>query len=77
VTIADNFFAVFRFAGNDAARSFIAFAAVMFGHDMYVGMGIGEACSLLGALTAACIGGIFVLYFFGARLRARSRFSAK
>ena len=29
------------------------------------------------ALTAACIGGIFVLYFFGAKLRARSRFSAK
>lgn len=70
-------YAASLFAGNDAARSFVAFAAVMFGHPMYVGMGIGPACSLLGALTAACIAGIFVLYFFGARLRARSRFSAK
>ncbi|KAK5166153.1 uncharacterized protein LTR77_008414 [Saxophila tyrrhenica] len=70
-------YAASLFAGNDAARSFVAFAAVMFGHPMYTGMGIGEACSLLGALTAACIGGIFVLFFFGAKLRARSRFSAK
>ena len=43
----------------------------------YVGIGIGPGTSLLGALTAACISGIFVLYFFGAKLRARSRFSAK
>ena len=50
---------------------------VMFSHPMYVGMGIGPACSLLGALTAACIAGIFVLYFYGHKLRARSRFSAK
>lgn len=64
-------------AGNDAARSLLAFAAVMFGRPMYVGMGIGPACSLLGGLTAACIGGIFVLYLFGARLRAKSKFSAK
>ncbi|KAF2716178.1 putative caffeine resistance protein 5 [Polychaeton citri CBS 116435] len=70
-------YAASLFAGNDAARSFLAFAAVMFGRPMYVGMGIGPACSLLGALTAACIGGIFVLYLFGARLRSRSKFSAK
>ena len=70
-------YAASLFAGNDAARSFLAFAAVMFATPMYEGMGIGPACSLLGALTAACIGGIFVLYFLGARLRARSRFSAK
>ena len=64
-------------AGNDAARSFLAFAAVMFGRSRYVGMGIGPACSLLGGLMTACVGGIFVLYYFGARLRAKSRFSAK
>ena len=70
-------YAASLFAGNDAARSFLAFAAVMYGRVMYVSMGIGPACSLLGALTAACVGGILVLYYFGARLRARSRFSAK
>jgi len=65
------------FAGNDFARSGLAFAAVMFSGPMYRGMGIGPAVSLLGALTTACIGGIFVLYFYGHKLRARSRFSAK
>ncbi|KAK3716829.1 hypothetical protein LTR37_006179 [Vermiconidia calcicola] len=70
-------YAASLFAGNDAARSFIAFAAVMFGHPMYIGMGIGAATSMLGGLTAACVGGIFVLYLYGAKLRARSRFSAK
>lgn len=49
----------------------------MFSRPMYVGIGVGPGTSILAALTAACIGGIFVLYFFGAKLRARSRFSAK
>lgn len=44
---------------------------------MYIGLGIGPGCSLLGALTAACIGGIMILYFYGDKLRARSRFAAK
>lgn len=70
-------YAASLFAGNDAARSFLAFAAVMFSRDMYIGMGIGPACSMLGALTAACVGGIFILYYFGDKLRARSRFAAK
>ena len=70
-------YAASLFAGNDFARSLLAFAAVMFSRLMYLGMGIGPGTSLLGAFTAACIGGICVLYFYGARLRARSKFSAK
>lgn len=70
-------YAASLFAGNDAARSLVAFAAVMFSRDMYIGMGIGPGTSLLGALTTACIGGIFVLYFYGHKLRAKSRFSSK
>jgi len=70
-------YAASLFAGNDFARSSLAFAAVLFSRPMYLGMGVGPGTSLLGALTAACIGGIFVLYFYGEKLRARSRFSAK
>jgi DHA1 family multidrug resistance protein-like MFS transporter len=44
---------------------------------MFLNLGIGPGVSLLGALTAACIIGIFVLFFYGENLRARSRFSAK
>lgn len=70
-------FTASTFAGNDFARSSLAFAAVMFSRPMYRAMGIGPGTSLLGALTAACIIGIFVLFFFGDKLRARSKFSAK
>ncbi|KAI7190836.1 MFS general substrate transporter [Hortaea werneckii] len=70
-------YAASLFAGNDFARSTLAFAAVMFSRPMYIGMGVGPGTSLLGGLTAACIGGILVLYLYGDKLRARSRFSAK
>jgi DHA1 family multidrug resistance protein-like MFS transporter len=70
-------FTASTFAGNDFARSSLAFAAVMFSRPMYEAMGIGPGTSLLGALTAACIAGIFLLFFYGKKLRARSRFSAK
>jgi MFS transporter, DHA1 family, multidrug resistance protein len=33
--------------------------------------------SLLAGLTCGCVVGIFALYYFGASLRARSRFAAK
>ncbi|KAI6851656.1 MFS general substrate transporter [Hortaea werneckii] len=69
-------YAASLFAGNDFARSTLAFAAVMFSRPMYIGMGVGPATSLLGGLTAACVGGILVLYLYGDKLRARSKFSA-
>jgi len=70
-------YAASLFAGNDFARSSLAFAAILFSRPMFIGMGVGPGVSLLGALTAACIAGIFVLYFYGEQLRARSRFAAK
>lgn len=70
-------YAASLFAGNDFARSSLAFAAVLFSRPMFLGMGVDAGVSLLGALTAVCIAGIFVLYFYGDRLRARSRFAAK
>ncbi|KAK3112581.1 hypothetical protein LTR53_011002 [Teratosphaeriaceae sp. CCFEE 6253] len=70
-------YAASLFAGNDFARSSLAFAAVMFSRPMFLAMGVGPGTSLLAAVTAACIGGIFILYIYGDRLRARSRFSAK
>ncbi|GAB7352743.1 hypothetical protein MBLNU459_g3095t1 [Dothideomycetes sp. NU459] len=65
------------FAGNDFARSMIAAAAILFSGPLFRNLGVAGGVSLLGGLTAGCIVGIFVLYFFGALLRARSRFAAK
>jgi len=70
-------YAASLFAGNDFARSSLAFAAVLFSRPMFHSMGIGSGISLLAAFTAACIGGVFVLFFYGEKLRARSRFAAK
>ncbi|KAG9692822.1 MFS general substrate transporter, partial [Aureobasidium melanogenum] len=65
------------FAGNDTARSTLAAAAILFSRPMFKGLGVGGGVSLLAGLTTLCIGGIFVLFFYGEKLRAKSRFAAK
>ena len=65
------------FAGNDFLRSSFAAGAILFARPMYIKLGIGPGVSLLGGLTAGCIFGIYGLYFYGAKLRAKSRFAAK
>lgn len=70
-------YAASLFAGNDFARSTLAAAAILFSRPMFQNLGIGPGTSLLGALTACCIVGIFILFFYGDKLRARSKFAAK
>ncbi|KAL9042422.1 MAG: hypothetical protein Q9180_000613 [Flavoplaca navasiana] len=70
-------YAASLFAGNDLTRSALAAGAILFAKPLYRNLGIGEGVSLLAAFTVVCIGGIFALYFYGARLRARSRFAVK
>lgn len=63
------------FAMNDFARSTLAFAAILWAGPLYRNLGVAKGTSLVGALTAACIFGIFSLYLFGSKLRKRSRFA--
>jgi DHA1 family multidrug resistance protein-like MFS transporter len=63
------------FAGNDFCRSLFAFGAVLFSRPMYVDMGIGKGISILGGLSVIGIIGIYALWVYGARLRARSKFA--
>jgi DHA1 family multidrug resistance protein-like MFS transporter len=70
-------YAASLFAANDFARSSFAAGAILFAEPMFRNLGIGKACSLLAGLSLACTAGIYVLYFFGAKLRARSKFAAK
>ena len=70
-------YAASLFAGNDFARSSVAFAAILFGRPLYANLGIGPGTSLLAAFTVACCFGTFFLYYAGPQLRARSRFTAK
>ncbi len=70
-------YAASLFATNDLWRSALACGAILFAHPLYVNLGIGPGISLLAGLTILCIGGIFMLYYFGATLRARSKFAVK
>lgn len=63
------------FAMNDFARSALAFAAVLWSGPLYARLGVEGGTSLIGALTVPCVLGIWVLFFWGERLRKRSRFA--
>ncbi|RMZ80565.1 hypothetical protein DV737_g2898, partial [Chaetothyriales sp. CBS 132003] len=68
-------YAASLFAGNDFARSSIAAGAIHFSRPMFLNLGVGPGVSLLAGLTFGGVLGIYALYFFGANLRARSRFA--
>ena len=68
-------YAASLFAANNFARSALACGAVLFSRPMFDKLGIAGGVSLLAGLTLVCVVGFFMLYFFGASLRARSRFA--
>ena len=70
-------YAASLFAGNDFMRSALASGSILFARPLYLNLGIGPGMSLLAGLTCGCVVGIFGLYYFGANLRARSKFAAK
>ncbi|OJD28894.1 benomyl methotrexate resistance protein [Diplodia corticola] len=70
-------YAASLFAGNDFLRSTLAAGAVHFSRPLFANLGVGVGVSILAAFTVVCCAGVWLLYFFGERLRARSRFSAK
>lgn len=70
-------YAASLFAANDFARSSFAAGCVVFAGPMFENLGIAKGCTLLAGLSIGCTEGIYVLYYFGANLRARSKFAAK
>lgn len=61
------------YAGNDLVRSAFGAAFPLFANAMYVKLGVAWASSLLGFLAIAFIPIPFFLYFYGQRIRARSK----
>ncbi|KAF2114908.1 major facilitator superfamily domain-containing protein [Lophiotrema nucula] len=70
-------YAASLFAGNDFFRSSLAAGAIHFSYPMFHNLGVDRGISLLAGLTVGCSFGVYALFFFGPRLRARSRFAAK
>jgi DHA1 family multidrug resistance protein-like MFS transporter len=70
-------YAASLFAGNDFTRSALASGAIHFSYPLFTNLGVDRGISLLGGLTVGCSIGVYVLFFFGEKLRANSRFAAK
>jgi DHA1 family multidrug resistance protein-like MFS transporter len=70
-------YAASLFAGNDFARSALASGAIHFSYPMFRNLGVDRGTTLLAGLTVGCSFGVYILYFFGAKLRASSKFAAK
>ncbi|KAI5361852.1 Putative major facilitator superfamily, MFS transporter superfamily [Septoria linicola] len=63
------------FAANGLSRASLAAAAILFSIPMFENMGVDKGVTLLGGLCCGCCVGIYILYFFGAKLRKRSKFA--
>jgi DHA1 family multidrug resistance protein-like MFS transporter len=63
------------FAANDLARSTLAAGAILFSRPLFLNLGVAGGVSLLGGLTIVCALLLYLLYRYGAILRAKSRFA--
>ncbi len=70
-------YAASLFAGNDFTRSALAAGSIHFSYPMFHNLGVDKGVTLLAGLTVGCSAGVYALYFFGAKLRAKSRFAAQ
>ncbi|KAJ9645404.1 hypothetical protein H2204_000983 [Knufia peltigerae] len=68
-------YAASLFAGNDLFRALFAAGCVVFSRPMFLTLGVGGGVSLLAGLAVVGVVGMFALYFYGAKLRARSTFA--
>ncbi|POR32387.1 Caffeine resistance protein 5 [Tolypocladium paradoxum] len=68
-------YAASLFAANDFFRSALACVSILFAHPLFGNLGVARGTSLLGGLSVIGIIGIWLLYYYGAKLRARSKFA--
>ena len=63
------------FAANTMTRSAVGAAFPLFTTQMYEGMGVNWASSLIGGVALLLLPMPFLFYKYGPRIRARSQFS--
>jgi DHA1 family multidrug resistance protein-like MFS transporter len=68
-------YAASLFAANDFFRSALACGSIMFAHPLFGNLGVARGTSLLGGLSVIGIIGIWLLYFYGGKLRTLSKFA--
>lgn len=68
-------YAASLFAGNDFLRSALACGSILFARPLFLNLGVAKGVTLLAGLSVIGIIGMFVLWIYGAKLRARSKFA--
>ena len=68
-------YAASLFAGNDFFRSALACGSILFARPLFLNVGIHKGVTVLAGLSTMGILGMLVLYYQGAKLRARSKFA--
>jgi len=68
-------YAASLFAANDLCRSALGAGAIVFARPLFDNLGVGRGISVLAGLLCAGIVGVWVLYLYGAKLRAKSKFA--
>ena len=63
------------FAANTMVRSLVGAAFPLFTRQMYEGMGVNWASTLIGGIALMLLPIPFLFYKYGPRIRARSKFS--
>ncbi|KAF1981161.1 benomyl/methotrexate resistance protein [Aulographum hederae CBS 113979] len=70
-------YAASLFAGNDFTRSTLAAGAIHFSRPLFNNLGVDKGVTLLAGFCAGCCAGVYILFFYGDKLRMKSRFAAK
>ncbi|KAK1245606.1 hypothetical protein MKX08_005235 [Trichoderma sp. CBMAI-0020] len=65
------------FAGNDISRAAMAAGAIMYARPLFINLDVHKGVSVLAGLSVGGIPGTFVLYKYGGKLRARSKFAVQ
>ena len=68
-------YAASLFAANDLCRSAWAAGSIIYAHPLFINLGIGKGTSTLAGLLVGGVIGMWALWWFGAKLRARSSFA--
>jgi DHA1 family multidrug resistance protein-like MFS transporter len=68
-------YAASLFAGNDLVRSSMAAGSILYARPLFVNLGVGKGVSVLAGLSTLGVFGMVAIYFWGKKLRARSKFA--
>lgn len=68
-------FSASLFAANDFFRSTFACGSILLAHPLYADLGVAKGTTVFAGLSVLGIIGMWLLYYYGAKLRSMSKFA--